>query len=285
MSSPNLDKSHATEKFSAPSKSCSNKFAPDGSVLPFPGLTVLHHLTNSNLRIALRDDDFRNYMDTLSHRYIRLPDESYHSTLLDVKVYHESRDQAFRNVTFAEEKRAADLKTFLERFTAMQSDLSSYLPIRMKIDLNEARLPREGRALSVPLVLYEPEDRIKIDSLRKRLSSAFDMDADPGYKFHITLYYPYTPISDDEFAPLLKHWPELLKRISDAVPVFEVNTVELCSFDDMWKYSVVKAVHEVSHSIKGPGDMMASLVGSEAGYVYPLVVLAVFIFVVRRILK
>ena len=209
-----------------------HKFEPDGRVLPFPGNTVICHLSpDSALHHALL-----TLYDELKSRefaslYVLLPPTSWHMTVFEgvsdqIRKHSSwpgdlSLDAPLNSCTALVEQKLADF------------DLRSEPPFRMAVDGFEPL--EDGIALKV--VPATPAEESRLRHLRDRLSKVLQI-RHPGhdtYSFHVSLSYMLRRL-DQRPEDYEKIWAFLQEYRSKLPDVFELGAPEFCIFDDMFAF-------------------------------------------------
>ncbi|KAI1183070.1 RNA ligase/cyclic nucleotide phosphodiesterase [Nemania serpens] len=233
------------------SDECLSKFNGDGTAKLYPGNTVLCHLRAgipSHLAFSERLVAFLAgvFSDQPAKFHATLPRESWHVTLLDLTVYNpETMGDCDPRGT-----RDFDMSRFRQGFLDMERELQTYLPIRLNVDLGEDRLPVNGKTLQIPLTANDDDGMHKLSLLRKALADKLGISLKDRYKVHLTTHYQVGVMSEDNFSVLRQNWASELRNLAETVGALEINSIELCEFNDMtsfqpvaWVYHDVDGIH------------------------------------------
>lgn len=208
------------------------KFTPEGTVLPFPGNTVICHLpSNSPLQSALLTLYNDIQKQDFSSLFVLLPPSSWHMTL-----YEGVTDQIRTRNSWPGE---LALDTTLRQCHAhVASKLADFhtsslkLPIEMRIAGFE---PLED-GVALKLEASRPETDTELRTLRDQLSETLQM-RHPGhetYSFHLSMAYTLRHLTDDDrrtkIQAYLQQWQAKLP------PDFELGCPEYCVYDDMFAF-------------------------------------------------
>lgn len=210
-----------------------HKFEPDGSVIPFPGNTIICHIpptselfrTLMSLYDALKSQDFASL-------YVMLPPASWHMT-----VFEGVSDQIRKLGSWPGDlplDAPLDSCTALVRKKLADFDLGisgSEPPFRMSIDGWEPL--EDGIALKVVPATEAEEKRLR--QLRGRLSEVLQMNH-PGhgtYSFHVSISYMLRHLDEQQHQ---KIWGFLEGFRSQLPEVFELGAPEFCVFNDMFAF-------------------------------------------------
>jgi hypothetical protein len=203
------------------------KFEPNGCLLPFPGNTIICHLSpESELHRAL----LHLYNDLqgteFSSFYTMLPPTSWHMTIF------EGVSDKIRKPGLWPESLALDAPlescTTLFKEKLRDFDMRTEPPFRMAVYGFEAL--EDGIALRV--VPSSPSEERRLRQLRDRLSTLLDTRY-PGhdhYSFHLSISYMLRFLNKQRHDDIWKFLQEYLSKLPE---YFDLGAPEFCTFDDM----------------------------------------------------
>ena len=206
------------------------KFETNGCVRPFPGNTILCHLSPDNaLRRSLLIIHEKLQNSEFAMSYTLLPPSSWHMTVFDgvcdqIRKPHSWPEDLSPHAPLASCNALFEQK--LARF-----DPCTGPPIRMAVMGLE--LTEDGIRLHLTPIGAPEEQRLR--RLRDRLSELLQL-RHPGhntYVFHLTIAYRIVHLSRDREEAL----SALLQGFyNDILRVFEFDMPEFCLFDNMFAF-------------------------------------------------
>ena len=207
-----------------------HKFMPDGQLLPFPGHTIICHISpESELFRALRELYEALKSQEFASLYILLPPSSWHMTIFE-GVSDQIRKSCSWPASLALDEPLSSCTTFVRERLAV-FNLECEPPFHMVVEGYEPLM--EGIALKVIPASAEEEKRLR--RLRNRLSKQCQMQH-PGhdtYSFHISLAYLLRHPDHAQHHKL----SEFLQAYRSKLPLrFELGAPEFCTFDNMFAF-------------------------------------------------
>lgn len=209
------------------------KFDADGSVLHYPGNTIVCHVPLfsplSDALVAVRDrlkaSEFGPYLAFL-------PPESYHMTVFEGAT-HAQRKAGFWPADLALD---APLGTCTQHVAQALTKFepACETPLRLKV----ADGPAQPDIGSIKLTPVDDAENRKLRGLRDRLSSCLSIrrpDHDQ-YVFHITLAYHVKPMTHAQANACLQLQAESFTWLAQAAGMIELGTPEFCVFNDMYAF-------------------------------------------------
>ena len=246
-----------------------HKFTPAGDVLPFPGNTVICHLSpTSHLHARLTElhDELRSA--SFASSLALLPPSSYHMTLYEGISYqipetsqwpaglslncslpecHAFVTSALARFSMNETIRAQNGSRHINgtghngnaRHLATDTDSASLAdaptslvpPYKLRISSFEALT--DGVALCLDPSTPQEEQRLR--RLRSKLAKAVGLQH-PGfeeYSFHLSVAYLLKWLSEDETRAMQGVLDAWLADLTEEERTFELGTPEVCVYDDM----------------------------------------------------
>jgi hypothetical protein len=209
----------------------SHKFTPNGTVLPFPGNTIVSHLSLESplyryLRLLasdMKDQDFASY-------FVFLPPQSWHMTLFEGVSYPRRRRETWP----AELAMDTSLRTchahVASRLAEFRHELGNS---RLQMRIADFESVRGG--VSLRLVPVNSGTEAALQAFRDRLSELLGM-RHPGherYSFHLTVAYSLRILGDIERSRIETY---LRTRLVDLPEQIELGRPEFCVFDDMFEF-------------------------------------------------
>ncbi|KIW29508.1 uncharacterized protein PV07_05321 [Cladophialophora immunda] len=210
--------------------SIGRKFDPDGKVLPFPGNTIICHLSPDHaLYRAMLDLHNALKQHKFAHLYTLLPPESWHMT-----VFEGVTDQ-------------------IRKPHVWPADLPLDAPLGRCTDLFKEKLQNfvfdSEPSFQLTIVGYDPlvdgialkavpataADEARLRGLRNRLSELLQLHhpAHDRYSFHMSLAYILRRLDNQQHQEL---W-EFLEEYRSRLPAhFQLGAPEFCTFDDMFAF-------------------------------------------------
>lgn len=206
------------------------KFKPDGTVLPFPGNTILCHLSpNSELYTRLLSLYKDLQAQSFAPLYVLLPPTSWHMTLSE-GVCDQIREVSSWPAGVSLDVSLQTCNEFI-RERLVSFDLACELPFRMTLSGWEPL--EDGIALTVTPAT--DEETSKLRDLRDRLAEHLGL-RHPGhdeYSFHISLAYTLRYLSRDQIDTTLGFLEKWRGRLPAS---FELEEPEFCVFEDMFAF-------------------------------------------------
>jgi hypothetical protein len=218
-----------------------SKFDPDGNVQPFPGNTIIAHLsTDSPIYPYLQSLYEKLQTFNLRHLYALLPPASWHMTIFE-GVCDQVRDQPghwpsdLPNDAPLEECTALFEKK-LEPFRLPFSP-----PYHMKVDGLEPLTVGIG----VHVEPRDPQENERLRGLRDRLAETLKLrfEQHDSYGLHISLAYflrKLTKEQENEMRALLEG------ELEDMPKQFVLGAPEFCRFDDMCEFKRISFLQSLN---------------------------------------
>ncbi|SCY91035.1 DUF1868 domain-containing protein [Rhizobium sp. NFACC06-2] len=207
-----------------------SKFTVDGAVRPFPGNTIICHLSQDSelhtrlTQLALELDGCNN-----EALYTLLPPSSWHMTVFE-GVCDQVRTPGFWPADLPADAPLAECNAaFSRKLSAF--DMNTTPSFRMRISGYTPRV--DGIGLHLEPVDTAEDARIR--NLRDRLSKELQIrhPFHEEYGFHLSIAYFIRFPTDDERSALDKI---LFNRLQDMPTEFELAAPEFCFFDDMFEF-------------------------------------------------
>jgi hypothetical protein len=196
------------------------KFAPDGTMLPFPGNTVVAHVPpGSETHAALRDlqDALRD--EPFAGRYAVLPPASLHMTV-------------FEGVT--ETARGTDRWPEGVPADAPRDAVTEALRRRLSgVTLPPLRPRPTGLFAGFSVTLEDDDGGMRAARDRIRDATGIRPADHDGYVFHVTLAYLLAHVPEEEARRIAQRSEALFAGFAPRVPLVELGPPELCDFEDM----------------------------------------------------
>ncbi|WP_313607876.1 DUF1868 domain-containing protein [Rhizobium sp.] len=207
-----------------------SKFTVDGAVRPFPGNTIICHLSqDSELHTQLTQLALDLDKSNDEALYTLLPPSSWHMTVFE-GVCDQVRSPGFWPADLPTDAPLAECNAaFSRKLSAF--DMNTTLPFRMRIS---GYMPRvDGIGLHLEPSDAAEDDRIR--NLRDRLSKELQIrhPSHETYRFHLSIAYFIRFPADDERSALDTM---LFKRLQHMPTEFELAAPEFCFFDDMFEF-------------------------------------------------
>lgn len=203
------------------------KFNPDGTVLPFPGNTIICSLSEENdlyHRLLTLVEQFEKQDFAL--RFALLPPTSWHMTLFE-GVCDNIREPELWPAELPLDATLHECTSFIEQ-KLQNFDSGCDSPFHMNIEGWESL--KTGIALTVAPASEEEEARLR--EVRDRLAVHLGIRAPDheGYIFHISLTYTLRYLTEQEELVVAEF---LNAHLPDLPSSFELESPEFCVFDDM----------------------------------------------------
>ncbi|KIX92451.1 uncharacterized protein Z520_11771 [Fonsecaea multimorphosa CBS 102226] len=211
--------------------SIGRKFDADGKVLPFPGNTIICHLSPDHAlyRATLGLHDALE-SHKLASLYTLLPPESWHMTVFEGVTDQTRKPHAWPAdlPLDAPLDRCTDL--FKEKLKGF--DFDSEPPFQLTVVGYDPLI--DGIALTV--VPASAADEARLRGLRDRLSELLQLrhPTHDWYSFHISLAYILRRLDNQQHQELR----DFLEEYRPKLPLhFELGAPEFCTFEDMFAFS------------------------------------------------
>jgi hypothetical protein len=205
-----------------------SKFAPDGTVQPFPGNTVIAHVSpESPLYASLMALHRKLAASEYAPFLALLPPDSWHMTIFEGvcdqvrgRGYWPAHIETLKYCTslFATRLRNARLE---DARPPLRLKITGFDPLETGVGVSvEGRGPREDR---------------RIRDLRDRLADVLEIKHPnhARYGFHISIAYLLRHLSDEQevglTALLMQHWETVPKE-------FDLGAPEFCTFENMHSF-------------------------------------------------
>lgn len=204
------------------------KFEESGNPISIPGNTFLCMITKENQvfkKLTELMDLFRTFK-VLDH-FIELPESSYHMTLLD-GIIPKFSDRRWTS-EFSSDAHLVEVDKHFDYVLKMSGKL---------IDLNMScvSVAYDSDAIKLMLEPDSNDEKQRIREYRESLAKKCGLDADPDYRFHVSLAYGWKKLSEEErkeFEDALEVANQYVKSNLDSITLTEV---ELTYFDDMFEF-------------------------------------------------
>lgn len=208
------------------------KFHADGTPAHWPGNTIICHIDKqSDTFMAMLDLHTVLMRSGLTHRVVPLPPASYHMTVFE-GISYPQRARRFPRDLPRDASEAACNAAFLKKL--QQFDLGCRLPLRMR----PSKLELQTNPYNIQLEPVDAAENRKIRGLRDRLAALlqFRDDEHDSYRFHTTLNYFSSPLSDAEQQQFARLRQRMLTSFIARSPLIELQAPEFCYFDDMLEF-------------------------------------------------
>ncbi|KAJ6466341.1 RNA ligase/cyclic nucleotide phosphodiesterase [Mycena sanguinolenta] len=210
-----------------------NKFDPDGNVQPFPGNTIVCHLSpSSELHKSLLALQDKLSSHNLSHLYTLLPSVSYHVTIFEGLCDKVRKADRWPDDLPLEASLEEGMSQFKKRLSSF--DLQCEPPYHLTA-VKFKPLSKAG-SISVQFEPSTPEENTRLRRLRDRLSKRLHLRAKnhETYVFHLTVAYMLRFLTEEQDRDLT----QLLVDHFEGMPKqFELGAPEFCTFDDMFAFN------------------------------------------------
>ena len=205
------------------------KFDPDGNVQPYPGNTIISHLSPSSdlhASVFVLHDKLRN--SNLSHLYALLPASSWHMTIFDGVLDKVRMPGYWPNDLSMNASLAECDALFANKLSSF--DLQCDPPYLMSV----VGFTQSG-IIGVHVEPRTLEENARLRGLRDRLSEALKIRHPDHevYGFHLSLAYLLRYLTDEQKKELSLLLEEHLKSMPTE---FELGAPEFCKFEDMFAY-------------------------------------------------
>ncbi|KAF8852206.1 DUF1868-domain-containing protein [Acephala macrosclerotiorum] len=210
------------------------KFDLDGNVQPFPGNTIICHLSPFSEIYASMQALYEKLKEHhLSPLYTLLPPSSWHMTVFEGALDKRRKAPAYWPADLDVNASIADCTAMLEK--KLESfDLQYETPFR----LSAIGFKPLVSGISIQLESRTAEENIAIRRLRDRLADVTKMKQEKHdkYRFHLTVAYILRYLSDEQE----KELRELVTRhFKDMPKELELGLPEFCKFEDMFAFERV----------------------------------------------
>ena len=211
-------------------KGIPHKFDPDGNVQPFPGNTIICHLSPSSEIYASMQVLYEKLKEhPLSHLYTMLPPSSWHMTVFEGAL-DKRREATYWPADLDLNASIADCTTLLEK--KLESfDLQYETPFRFSV----AGFKPLGSSISVHVEPRTAEENTAFRHLRDRLADVTKMRqiGHDKYRFHLTVAYLLRYLSNEQKTELMEF---LIRHFEDMPKELELGLPEFCRFEDMFAF-------------------------------------------------
>lgn len=207
-----------------------SKFEPDGTVLPFPGNTLICHLSpTSDLYRALITLVNELKQQTFISHYVLLPPTSWHMTVFE-GVSDQIREAGSWPSDLGHDVPLQDCTNhFRHKLASFELDCAP--PLKMTVAGWEPLLD----GIAVKVVPASIEEDIRLRGLRDRLASHLKTRY-PGhesYSFHISLAYTLCSLEEKDQRATMAFLEEQQSKLPAN---FELGAPEFCVFDNMMDF-------------------------------------------------
>ena len=211
-------------------KGIPHKFDLDGNVQPFPGNTIICHLSPSSEIYASMQVLYEKLKEhPLSHLYTMLPPSSWHMTIFEGAL-DKRRKGAYWPTDLDLNVSIADCTALLEK--KLESfDLQYETPFRLSV----IGFKPLGSSISIHVEPRTAEENTGIRHLRDRLADVMKMrqKGHDKYRFHLTVAYLLRYLSDRQEKELMEF---LVGYFKDMPKELELGLPEFCRFEDMFAF-------------------------------------------------
>lgn len=207
------------------------KFAPDGSVLPYPGNTFLCHLPH--------DSQAQAEFESMQRELKALP-WSTHFTFLPPSSFHMTIFGGIAGNPLQHEGWPEELSTSLDRHDVTQWFLER-LDSAVGASQLRVHVDRSDHGASVVVLPVDEQTRVRMRGLRDTLRDATGLqrpDHDE-YEFHVSLAYLTRWFEEDEAAAYIDALDAIVDRHRAALDEIVLGPVEVCEFETMHAFCKV----------------------------------------------
>jgi hypothetical protein len=221
-----------------------SKFTPDGAVQPFPGNTIVCHLSPSAPLFAAMQRLYAALAASpLAPLYTLLPPASWHMTVFE-GVCDQVRDPAHwpaPEVAAPDASLAEVTAAFAARLQGFEPGEAGRPPYRMRVVGYDPL--KVGIGLTV--VGETDEELARLRGLRDRLAERLGMrfPQHAVYGLHLSMAYLLRHLNEEQERGLKALLDSFLGDVG--VP-FELGTPEFCTFEDMFRFDRVMYLGESS---------------------------------------
>ena len=207
------------------------KFLKDGSVISYPGCTVICKIpedTSLSRDIAHYQSLLINFLP--KNTYAFLPVSSFHMTLFDC-CNIETKGTNYWPKGISDSMSYSDIaKDFKKRIENLS------LPKSFSLELE-----RFYGGFSMILRPNSESSEQLMRGTRDKLSDLFQIKMENHYRytFHITLAYPLKQLDVNEIDKLIEYEEELKKVFNSNWPILKLENPVLCVFDNMLSFQEV----------------------------------------------
>ncbi len=207
------------------------KFERDGSVLSFPGASIVCHvLPDSKVSKLLRE--FTRTLKSASYApsFVFLPDHSLHMTLFEC-INDQNRDQPVWPA-------GIDLHTPLDVAVAKLADRLANYSAPEKFNLKPTHLsvdPNIGFTLVLHLEPKTKADKSTLEHIRSDFKNLLGISRPNhgSYKFHISLCYQLDWLSERHARQLVGDCREMSEQVAANTLQVELSNPALCRYENM----------------------------------------------------
>lgn len=209
------------------------KFNPEGAVQPFPGNTIVSHLSlDSPLYASMLVLHGKLRVSHLSHLYALLPPPSWHMTVFE-GVCDKVREPGHWPADLAIDAPLADCNALFARKLEL-FDLQCAPPYSMAV----AGWSPLKVGIGVDVEPRTREENARLRGLRDRLADELQIrhKGHENYGLHLSVAYLLRHLTDGQ----RKELQALLDEHFEQMPrEFELGAPEFCKFDDMFEFKRV----------------------------------------------
>jgi hypothetical protein len=206
------------------------KFDKDGNVQPFPGNTIVCHISQSSeLYASLLELYEKLRTGPHSHLYTLLPPPSWHMTVFE-GVCDQVRKPGYWPSDLPVDAPLADCTAhFADKLAAFE--LRCDPPYRMRVRGID---PLEI-GLGLHLEFRDAEEQTRFRALRDRISETLNL-RHPGhesYGLHLSIAYLLRHLTEDQKADISSL---VLDHLNGSPVDFDLGAPEFCTFEDMFAF-------------------------------------------------
>ena len=204
------------------------KFSPQGDVLPFPGVTIVCHVTrDSPTFAALVDIQAALKAEAFARHFAYLPPSSFHMTLFDLSNETRRGTSAWPKGIAPDAAWPAVSDQLAHRLDGMR--LPRFAPSATAL-FGGFSLIVEGHGGAAEHSMRRARDQL-------RAASQIFRDDHDSYVFHVTLAYPLRFLSEDEANQVSARCQSLFEAYESALAPLSLGPAELCDFKDMHAFT------------------------------------------------
>jgi hypothetical protein len=210
------------------------KFHADKTYKYFPGVAIIHFISNPRIKYLLSKMSKEMKDSTLFNKYVFLPEESYHSTISDLLTYNDlSTNPTFKSFPLKEESKFS----VIDKFVLQQMQNSTFnLNINMRIsEITDRKVRIEPKT---------EEDKRKLDKFRFKVANGINIPFDDSYQFHISLTYQLFHRTESEKNQIGNFLNNLNEKYLNSFGSFNIDIVDLVIFDSMKEFKNITMVRE-----------------------------------------
>ncbi|KAB5572766.1 RNA ligase/cyclic nucleotide phosphodiesterase [Coniochaeta sp. 2T2.1] len=206
------------------------KFDKDGNVQPFPGNTIVCHLSQtSEMYASLLQLYEKLRTSPLAHLFTLLPPPSWHMTVFEGVCDQVRKPDYWPSDLPPDTPLEEYTAHFAEKLSAF--DLRCDPPYRMSVrGIDPLQI-----GIGVHLEFPDAAEEARFRGLRDRISETLSLRllGHDTYGLHISIAYLLRNLTDEQDAEIKKL---VLDHLGDAPKEVEFGAPEFCTFDDMFAF-------------------------------------------------